>query len=107
MPGLVVEPITRVFAETVFAKPLHKQKRKRSLKSRVFEGIRLGIEPITPEHRVAVLGGGPVVRVRMVMGKPDSEKWRLEGVKSIQATPRRPRLECRWGWVRATQSACT
>ena len=51
-------------------------------------GIWLGIIPRTGEHRVALLGGGPVIRVRAVLRKPDSEKWNAEEVKNIKATQR-------------------
>ena len=62
------------FCELVYAKPLRKRARKRSLRSRAVQGIWLGIEPQTGELRVALLGGGPVVRVRTVIRVPDSAK---------------------------------
>ena len=39
---------------------------------------------------MALLGGGPVIRVRTVLRKPDSEKWNPEEVKKMNATPRHP-----------------
>ena len=63
--------------EIVHAKPLRKKPRKRSLRSRTVMGIWLGIEPRTGEHRVAFVGGGPVIRVRTVIRVPDSETWML------------------------------
>ena len=62
------------FGEMVWAKPMRKSPRKRSLKPRVVPGIWLGIHPKTGEHRVALLGGGPVIRVRAVLRRPDAEK---------------------------------
>ena len=50
----------------------------------------LGIHPKTGEHRVAMLNGGPVVRVRTVLRRPDFKKWNLEELKKVVATPRRP-----------------
>ena len=67
--GKVIE-----FGEVVHAKPLRKKPRKRSLRSRTVLGIWLGIEPRTGEHRVALLNGGPAIRVRTVLRVPDSEK---------------------------------
>ena len=78
------------FGEMVFAKPLRKASRKRALKSRVVSGIWLGIHPKTGEHRVALLGGGPVIRVRTIIRRPDSEKWNAEEVGKLTATPRQP-----------------
>ena len=78
------------FGEMVWAKPMRKSPRKRSLKPRVVPGIWLGIHPKTGEHRVALLEGGPVIRVRTVLRRPDSEKWNLKELHGIIATPRRP-----------------
>ena len=78
------------FGEMVYAKPLRKSTRKRALMSRAVPGIWLGIIPRTGEHRVALLGGGPVIRVRTVIRKPDSGKWSDEEIKKIEATPRHP-----------------
>lgn len=69
------------FGELVYAKPLRKNQRKRALRSRAVLGIWLGIIPRTGEHRVALLGGGPVIRVRTIIRKPDSEKCNAEEIK--------------------------
>ena len=53
-------------------------------------GIWLGIEPRTGEHRVALLDGGPAVRVRTIIRVPDSEKWKADEVLKLKATPKRP-----------------
>ena len=53
-------------------------------------GIWLGIEPRTGEHRVALLEGGPVIRVRTVIRVPDSEKWKADEIAKLRATPRKP-----------------
>ena len=66
------------FGEMAHATPLKQQASKRSLRSKTVMGIWLGIEPRTGEHRVALLGGGPVVRVRTVIRVPDSEIWNAD-----------------------------
>ena len=53
-------------------------------------GIWLGIELRTGEHRVALIGGGPVVRVGTVIRVPDSQKWKAGEVANLKATPKRP-----------------
>ena len=68
--GKVIE-----FGEVVYAKPLKKPIRKRSLKSRATLGVWLGIDGRTGEHRVALKDGGPVVRIRTIIRVPDSDKW--------------------------------
>ena len=47
-------------------------------------GIWLGIEPRTGEHRVALLDGGPAVRVRTVIRVPDSEKWKADKADEVE-----------------------
>ena len=71
------------FGEVVHAKPLRKKPRKRSLRSRTVMGIWLGIEPRTCEHRVALLNGGPAIRVRTIIRVPDSEKWKADEISKI------------------------
>ena len=80
------------FGESVLAKPLRKAKhnRKRSLRSKVLQATWLGVHPMTGEHRVALPHGGPVIRVRTVLRRPDSEKWSVDAVLAIKATPRVP-----------------
>ena len=68
--GKVIE-----FGEVVYAKPLKKPIRKRSLKSRATLGVWLGIDGRTGEYRVALKDGGPVVRIRTIIRVPDSDKW--------------------------------
>ena len=53
-------------------------------------GIWFGIELRTGEHRVALLRGGPVIRVRTVTRVPDSEKWKADEIASLRATPKKP-----------------
>ena len=78
------------FGEMVYAKALKKVNRKRSLKARAILGIWLGIEPRTGENRVALVDGGPVVKVRTVIRVPDSAKWNAEQIAKLVATPRQP-----------------
>ena len=59
----------------MYAKPLKKPTRKRSLKSRATLGVWLGVGGRTGEHRVALKDGGPVVRIRTIIRVPDSDKW--------------------------------
>ena len=49
-------------------------------------GIWLGIEPRTGEHRVALLNGGPGIRVRTIVRVPDSEKWKADEISKLRAT---------------------
>ena len=83
--GKVIE-----FGEVVYAKPLKKPTRKRSLKSRAALGVWLGMDGRTGEHRVALKDGGPVIRVRTIIRVPDSEKWSAEHIAKVVATPRQP-----------------
>ena len=78
------------FGEMVFAKPLRKDARKRSLKSKVLPGIWLGLNSKTRSNIVALFGGGPVIRVRTVFRRPESERWDAEEILKIRAAPRRP-----------------
>ena len=78
------------FGEMVYAKALKKANGKRSLKARAILGIWLGIEPRTGENRVALVDGGPVVKVRTVIRVPDSAKWNAEQIAKLVATPRQP-----------------
>ena len=36
------------------------------------------------EHRVALVGGGPVIRVRTVIRVPDSEKWKADEIRELE-----------------------
>ena len=74
----------------MYAKPLKKPTRKRSLKSRAALGVWLGMDGRTGEHRVALKDGGPVERVRTSIRVPDSEKWSAEQIAKVVATPRQP-----------------
>ena len=53
--------------------------------------IWLGINPKTGENTVALLSGGPVVRVRTVIRRPESERWNALDILQIKATPKRPK----------------
>ena len=70
------------------AKQQRKKTRKRSLRSKTVMGIWLGIEPWTGEHRVALLGGGPITRVRTVIRVLESEQLTANEIASVRATPR-------------------
>ena len=74
----------------VFPKSFKKSRRKRSLKSRVVHGIWVGIYPRTGDHKVILLSGGPAIRVRTIIRRPDSEKWNATEILNIVATRRRP-----------------
>ncbi len=80
------------FGERVHAKPLRKPKnsRKRALTSRTVDGIWLGVHPKTHEHKVVMLKGGPAIKVRTILRRPDSEKWSAEDIMEIIATPKVP-----------------
>ena len=70
------------FGEVVYAKPLKKPSRKRSLRSQAILGVWLGIELRTGENRVALMDGGPVIRVRTMIRVPDSAKWNASRSRS-------------------------
>ena len=55
------------FGEVVYAKPLNKPSRNRSSRSLAILGVCLGIELRTNENRVALVDGGPVIRVRTMI----------------------------------------
>ena len=78
------------FGETNYAKLVKKPSRKISLRSRAIFGDWLGIEFRTGENRVALVDGGPVIRVRTVIRVPASAKWNAEQITNLVATPRQP-----------------
>ena len=60
------------------------------MRSRAILGVWLGIELRTGENRVALMDGGPVIRVRTMIRVPDSVKWNAEQVAKLVAIPRQP-----------------
>ena len=77
------------FGEVVYAKPLKKLSRKRSLRSRAILCVRLGIELRSGENRLALVDGGPVIRVRTMTGAHDSATWNAKQIMMLVASPRR------------------
>ena len=80
------------FGEMVHAKPMRSNRfgRKRALMARTVDGIWLGMNNRTNEHRVALLDGGPVIHVRTIFRKPEDQRWNMEAVKGIKATIKKP-----------------
>ena len=78
------------FDEVVYAKPLKKLSRKRSLRSQAILGVWPRIQRRTCENRVALMNGGPVIRVRTLIRAPDSAKSNAEEIMKLVATPRQP-----------------
>ena len=80
------------FGEQVLAKPLRQKKtnRKISLATRWITGTWIGLTDRSGENLVALPGGGPVIRVRTVIRKPESERWSPIAVREIKAIPRAP-----------------
>ena len=54
-----------------------------SYMSAAIDSTWLGIHGQTNEHRVALLKGGPVIKVRTLMRRPDSEKWGRQTIGEI------------------------
>ena len=80
------------FGEKVLAKPMRtpKSRRKLSLKSRWIEGVWVGSTRHSKEHLVAIDNGGPVIKVRTVKRRLEVDRWNIESIKAIKATPRFP-----------------
>lgn len=82
------------FGEQVLAKSKRKPKsnRKQSLKSQWIEGSWFGFTRCSKEHLVAMLNGGPVIKVRTVERRMMSERYSEAHIAGIRATPRAPNL---------------
>lgn len=80
------------FGEQVLAKPLRQKKIKRkvSLASRWIYGTWVGITARTGEHLGVLAEGGPVIRVRTVIRRPEAQRWSAQAIKDIVATPQKP-----------------
>ena len=85
--------------EQVMAKPVRQgnwskldrdPKRKLSLQSNWIEGTWVGFDSRTHEHIVVAPRGGPALRIRTVRARPASERWSLQAVREILATPDKP-----------------
>ena len=78
--------------EVVHAKPMRSNRygRKRSLMARTVDGVWLGMNNRTNEHRVALLEGGPVIHVRTIFRKVEEQRWSIDAVKGIKATITKP-----------------
>ena len=75
--------------EQVMAKPLRNRKsqKKLSLRDRWVFATWVGIDHRTNEHVVALGDGGAAIRVRIVLRRPASDRWNVDAVKAIQASP--------------------
>ena len=81
--------------EQVTAKPLRgrKSQKKLSLKERWVFATWVGVDAKTNEHVVVIGEGGAAIRVRIVLRRPASDRWNVDAVKAIQASPRVPNPE--------------
>ena len=81
--------------EQVMAKPLRGRKfqKKLSLKERSVFATWVGIEARTNEHVVVIGEGRAAIRVRSVLRRPASDRWNVDAVKAMQASPRVPNPE--------------
>ena len=90
--GLIVEFGEKVLGKLAMKKPSTDKKVKRGKKklaSRSVEGIYVGIYPRTGEHLI-VKKSGEVIRVRTVNRVVIEDRWVLEDILAVRATPRRP-----------------
>ena len=53
----------------------------------------VGIDAKTNEHVVVIGEGGAAIRVRTVVRRPVSDRWNVDAVKAMQASPRVPNPE--------------
>ena len=83
--------------EQVMAKPLRgrKSQKKLSLKERWVFATWVGIDAKTHEHVVVMGEGGAAMRVRTVLRRPASDRWKVDAVKAVQPSPRVPNPENR------------
>ena len=78
--------------EQVMAKPLRgrRSQKKLSLKERWVFATWVGIDPKTNEHVVVVSEGGAAIRVRTVLRRSVGDRWNVDAIKTIRASPRMP-----------------
>ena len=92
--GIVFEMGEQVFAKPVrdanLAKLGRNPKRKLSLKSNWIEATWVRFDTRTNEHNVVAAKGGPALRIRTARAKPESERWNIEAIRQIVATPDKP-----------------
>ena len=80
------------FAEQVLARYAPKRsnnKRKVPLAPRSIPGTWVGVNEATAEN-IVVFHSGRVFRVRVVFRRPESERWDLDHVLKMKATPASP-----------------
>ena len=90
--GIIVEFGERVFAKLSLKRPSTKRKAKRGkrkLAARSVEGIWAGVYPRTGEH-VVVRHDGEAIRVRTVHRAVVQERWNVDMIRAVRATPRQP-----------------
>ena len=90
--GTIVELGERVFAKLSLKRPATKRKAKhgkRKLAARSVEGIWAGIYPRTGEHLV-IRHDGEAIRVRTIHRVVEQERWNVDMIRGVRATPRRP-----------------
>ena len=80
------------FGEQVLAKPLRSKKTniRVSLRTKWIEATWVGATRNSNEHLVVLSKGGPVIKVRTVQRRTLADRWDLQAIKDIRATPRRP-----------------
>ena len=81
--------------EQVMAEPLRgrKSQKKLSLKARWVFATWVGMDAKTNEHVVVIGEGRAAIRVRTVLRRPASDRWNVDAVKAMQASPRVPNPE--------------
>ena len=90
--GVVVELGERVFAKLSLKRPATKRKAKRGKKklaARSVEGIWAGIYPRTGEH-IVIRHDGEAIRARTVHRVVEQERWNVNMIRDVKATPRQP-----------------
>ena len=61
-----------------------------SLRTKWIEATWVGATRNSNEHLVVLPKGGPVIKVRTVQRRTLADRWDLQAIKDIRATPRRP-----------------
>ena len=72
------------------AKRESRQVRQKTLDAKFREATWVGYSGRTAEHVVILPEGGPAIKVRTAKTKPSSERWNVEAVKCVTATPDAP-----------------
>ena len=80
------------FGEQVLAKPMRskRMKRKVALRSKWVAATWVGATRNSNEHIVVLAEGGPAIRVRTVKRRPMPDRWNVERLNEVRATPRCP-----------------